>query len=574
MSLLRLFFPKSAEEGLELSVRKMVPFLFYMDIVLVFYFLLAIFAFTTFSTTTPIYFNITVLTTTSLFFVSIFLIKAKKYTLASVVGTGALFLNSLWTGTLLPLRDASDITLFTVYLIGASVGNSMVSIRKRQIIIYAILVILSLTLVTVFIYAPAFGGFKGRVLSVFSVMTVLMVAVNAVLILTSNLHHSLISELKGYSENLEDMVEKRTKELNEANGELTKKHLEISQNLKLAQRIQHNILPNEKSYPQREELDFGSQYHSLDAVGGDLFDIIRVGRNSYGFLMADVSGHGIPAAMITTMAKVSFNSHAEYGTDTGEICGQVNQDIFRLTGGEMNHFVTAFFGVLNLETGKFQYTNAGHHPAIHFNSHEQGFRKLSNQSPFLGFFETNQYTSEETTIVPGDRLLFFTDGIVEAMNGERQQYDYPKLETFLEKNYRLPAREFVNNLLEDVQGFAEGVPPDDVMAILLVDYLGTMEVHVEKIQAVSPTQPDLDELLKEVAQKYREKDMKAALKILEPLYKSHPKKFKVLKFLATVLYMAGDFARSKTIVSEALTIKPDDDELLKLNEAVRKNLGD
>ena len=282
--------------------------------------------------------------------------------------------------------------------------------------------------------------------------------------------NSMLEEIEKYSDHLEELVTLRTENLNAANRELKKNSDQIQKELKMAQRIQLAIIPNQKTFPKTKEMNFGGQYSALEDVGGDLYDILRVGKNAYGFLMADVSGHGVPAALVTTMAKVSFYTNTSWNKTTGETCAGVNQEIYNFIG-DLEHYLTAYYCVFNLETGILSYTNAGHHPAILFNPETKKTVTLDTKDFFIGCLKNVEYKTREIKVEKNDRLLLFTDGIVEARNGKRQSYGYERLMKCIDQFGGLPPSDFTAKITEDVLLFEDGHPTHDDKAVLCIEFL-------------------------------------------------------------------------------------------------------
>lgn len=373
--------------------------------------------------------------------------------------------------------------------------------------------------------------------------------------------------MRTYNETLEHRVQERTAQLADANLKLFQRQEELERNLRLAQRIQRNILPNERTYPRRKELEFSSSYHSLDSVGGDFFDIIRVGRNSYGFLIADVSGHGVPAAMVTTMAKVSFNTHANFGSAPGEICSKVNADILRLLGEDRAHYLTAYLGILDLETGIFSYTNAGHHPALLLHPSRKDVTLLGNPSPFIGYFEEVRYATEQIALERGQRLLLYTDGLVEAMKPRDEMYDHPRLIQYASKHRTRPLREFVEGLIQDVRTFCAGREPTDDQAVLAIDYLGAEGIEMEEAHVASETS-DWRKVAKMALEHAKSGQFQKAEEVLGSLYAKLMDKEEVARLYAGLLVRIGKVAEAKKVIEEALQNHPDSEELRNFKEKI------
>ncbi|GEM_PF-3261214 len=571
--MLRFFYSKEDEEKVPVVYRKKIPIIVYMSIMLIVYFLVTSFFRYRSDPDRALVFMFAVFATSMTFLVALFLVKFRYYQIASYLATLATLLNAGWTGFLLPVDHPADLYRLAMYIIGSIIGNSMVALHKRQTQFYTVVSMGFYSFITLTHFSSSLGGFEGPLRQYYITTMILMAAINFTVLLIERLNTQLITDIQSYSDHLEEMVETRTEQLAESNTQLIKRQKEMERNLWLAQRIQHNILPGEKTYPQRKELKFGSRYHSLDAIGGDFFDIIRMGKNSYGFLIADVSGHGVPAAMITTMAKVSFNSNSAFETSPGEICRLVNLDIFKLLGGEMSHYLTAYLGVLDLETGTFKYTNAGHHPTVLFRADTQEMRRLGSPGPFLGFSEDVEFPTEETKLEPGDKLLLFTDGIIEAMNNEREMYDYERFLKFIQTHSNLPAKDFVDGLLESVQAFCGSAPPDDDRAVLLIHYLGDSEVVIQEAQTVKAEKSEWKELLREAVDLAKSSRLQESVDLLESLYARWPEKAKIAHVYSTILYKMGKYARAKEVITEALVKNENDYDLNTLMVTLNKKIA-
>lgn len=269
-------------------------------------------------------------------------------------------------------------------------------------------------------------------------------------------------EIRKYNEHLEDLVEERTREIKEKNEVLMN-------DLKMAQKVQLGIIPDDNTLPKIKDIRFGSKYIALESIGGDMYDVIHLSDRIYGFVIADVSGHGVPAALISTMVKVSFNTMARLSRDTGKICTQVNKEVCNLIG-DLEYDLTAFLGIMNLETKELQYTNAAHHPAIIYRGSEKEILRLDTPDTYMGLVNDIEYTTGSVKLIDGDRIILFTDGLVEARNEHEEMYDEDKFIYYIKKHAEEPAKDLVNGLVNDVKKFCGKNKIDDDMAILCIDY--------------------------------------------------------------------------------------------------------
>ncbi len=395
----------------------------------------------------------------------------------------------------------------------------------------------------------------------------------------STKYNTMLDTIQDYTESLEEKVKNRTKELAEANEVLRRQKAEMDRNLRMAQKIQLNLVPNETTYPKREELNFSSIYSAMDAIGGDIFDIIRTGRNSFGLLMADVSGHGIPAALVTTMVKVSFNTHAQsFGVKPSEVCFRVNQDISRLLGNDYSHYLTAFFGIIDLEKNTFAWTNCGHHPAILLRG-DQVIR-LGNPGPFIGFIESPQFQDEMIELEKGDRIILFTDGIVEARNEKGEMFDNKRLLSLCVELRKETPSLFVKHLLDDLKRFCGNEVQDDDRAVLVVDYIHrtgqTGETHpdvsIRGGQIHKSEKKEVKAYLREVAALVKAENYTEALEIVKELYNEYPDDVKVITNYSLVLYRLGRYQEALNILKDAYDRKMQDEIIVSYMKKIKEKI--
>lgn len=383
--------------------------------------------------------------------------------------------------------------------------------------------------------------------------------------------------IREYNENLEKKVEERTAELNVANEELVKKHQEMMRDLNMARRIQLSIIPSEKDYPQMNELNMGSQYNSMDSVGGDIYDIIHITDKIFGFLMADVSGHGVPAALITAMVKVSFNSNSALGLLPGEICSKVNKEIYKLIG-DLDYFLTAYYGILNFETGEFTYTNAGHHAAILYRAKTRNIEHLDTVGFMIGIMEEGNYETQSIQLEPGDKVLLLTDGIPEARNKEKEFYEYDRLIEFATHNMHLSPKTFVDKLIIDVDSFCGGAPVTDDRAIMCLEFIRPIDAKHSmqeslKIETRQIQSKEKESLSNEIKIQHKRaldfiktSSFSEALEILHELNDKDPKNSMVKNTLGITYYKMGRLEDAYNAFREGV-------ELNKNNKNLQRNLA-
>ncbi len=242
----------------------------------------------------------------------------------------------------------------------------------------------------------------------------------------------------------------------------------IEKDLELAYTIQKSLLPSE--YPLFENVKFASKYIPMDIVGGDFYDFIKISDKELGIFISDVSGHGVPAALITSMIKVAVSSvNKTTLKKPSKFFKIINETLFDKTA---TNFITAFYGIINTEYKTFKYSNAGHCAPIYYNVKENVTNKLETDGIVLGAFEGVEFEEKKIQISPGDKLLLYTDGLVETMDFNRNQYGIRGLQSFTDKFSKKPIGQFVHELYNDVcEWMPETANFEDDIVIIGIDFI-------------------------------------------------------------------------------------------------------
>lgn len=242
--------------------------------------------------------------------------------------------------------------------------------------------------------------------------------------------------------------------------------------LSAARDIQISMVPRTfPPFPDRTELDIFALLESAKHVGGDLYEYVLIDEHRLFFVVGDVSGKGVPAALFMAMTTTLFKAHALSATSTGQIMERVNNELARENSQEM--FVTAFAGILDLRDGTVEYSDGGHEAPfiVRADGHVQRLEK--QQGMALGVFEDVPYTSSAFRMEPGDALVLFTDGVSEATDAYDELYTVGRMETALAAaRSERSARVIAEGLAANVRGFVGAVPQSDDIAILVVCYEG------------------------------------------------------------------------------------------------------
>ncbi len=276
-------------------------------------------------------------------------------------------------------------------------------------------------------------------------------------------------------EDLERTIEKAVEQLEFVHSaQKDRKELkDIHSDLSVAREIQQAILPHNFDLTGIK-LDSGcaSAYQlaaSMEAakdVGGDFYDFFAVDPTHLGFVMADVSGKGVPAAIFMAVSRTLIKATGMRGITSSECMATVNDMLADESVNSM--FVTVFYGIINLETGEIDYTNAGHNPPyiIHGNGQVEEIPAMGNI--VLGAFEGMEFRSGKTTLDKGDAIYLFTDGVTEAENPSNEQYGEENLVRLLSKNATSASEEIIQSVTSDVHKFAGEAPQSDDITQLAI----------------------------------------------------------------------------------------------------------
>jgi sigma-B regulation protein RsbU (phosphoserine phosphatase) len=354
-------------------------------------------------------------------------------------------------------------------------------------------------------------------------------------------------EIERYSQTLEKKVFERTMDLKEVNRLLRLRNDQMEEEVQMAAAVQRKIVPTEAELPKVRGLSFGARYLAMENVGGDLYDVLDQGDGLFAFIIGDVSGHGIPAALIAAMAKVSFRAHATAGRSPDEVMADVNKDLCELIGGE-TYFVSAFLAILDSTTGKLSFANAGHPPAYLRRAEGQIVELDARDGQLLGIADDFIGGSDSTIMETGDRLFMYTDGIIEARSPSGQFYDTPRLRDFFSEHGSDDPANFAGSLLDDVQAFCNGANQSDDRAVLIVGFDGAADTGIYH---------DANDSLEGASAMMTEGLTEEAASILEDLRKRRPEDPRIMNTLALVRLKMGDSAGAERLLRTATCIAPE-----------------
>ena len=245
----------------------------------------------------------------------------------------------------------------------------------------------------------------------------------------------------------------------------------IGAELDVAAKIQSSMLPCIfPAFPDRNEFDIYATMDPAKEVGGDFYDFFMVDADHLAFVVADVSGKGVPAALFMVIGKTLIKDHTGLHDDLGEVFTEVNNILCASNSEEM--FITAFEGVLNLKTGELRYVNAGHE--IPFLCRNGGvFEPYKVRAGFvLAGMQGIRYRAGSIQLEPGDKVFQYSDGIPEAINSEKAPYGMKRLESVLAKNSEKAPSELLSLVKADVDAFVGDADQFDDITMLCIEFKG------------------------------------------------------------------------------------------------------
>ena len=237
---------------------------------------------------------------------------------------------------------------------------------------------------------------------------------------------------------------------------------ELERDLELAVKVHNQLLPC--CVPALDGLHTAFFNQPARFIGGDYFDFFCDKVQNQGFVVGDVMGKGVPASMLMASLQASLRILGPTYDHMGNLMQHLNR-LFR-NNLKLIRFISLFLMTIDVKNNILNYCNAGHHPALLFKSDAGKLKWLKPTGAALGLIKESPYTVKSVEFKPGDFILLYTDGLVEARNDRSEEYGDDRLTQFIMKNHTLPAEDFVSRLRHEVESFAGDITDD--MTILAV----------------------------------------------------------------------------------------------------------
>ncbi len=254
--------------------------------------------------------------------------------------------------------------------------------------------------------------------------------------------------------------------LKRANAELYQKNQLIKRELEAAKKIQEFIIPNNFEFIDYPKIS--GIYQPIEDIGGDFFDCYKLDENRSAYLIADVTGHGIPAALTMTMSKMLFSIYAEKFTNAADLMKEINRQL-RGTLLDMQ-YITAFYLIYDKVSNTLTYSNAGHTRPLYYRASKNQIIALDSFGWFIGISDDTEYEEKKITVSSGDRLFLYTDGITEAKNREGEDFGEIRLARFIKDNNDITGKEFCDTLLQIINKYTDGTEINDDIAFLNIEF--------------------------------------------------------------------------------------------------------
>jgi sigma-B regulation protein RsbU (phosphoserine phosphatase) len=257
--------------------------------------------------------------------------------------------------------------------------------------------------------------------------------------------------------------------------------LAIDKELEIARQLQFSILPG--SAPEIPGLRISAAYEPMTAVAGDFYEFIKIDDQHIGFLVADVSGHGVPAALIASMIKVAAQSVSNCASDPGEVLRRLGSILSSHLCGQL---VSAAYLWIDTASGTARYSAAGHPPLLHWRATDATLARIESNGLLFGVMPGCSYPVSDIPLTDGDRFLLYTDGVTEPENAAGEPFGDHKLEQIVRDNQSQNAAELSARLLAEVREWQSALLAQDDITLIAIDVVKlSRQVEAQEDQALS-----------------------------------------------------------------------------------------
>jgi sigma-B regulation protein RsbU (phosphoserine phosphatase) len=329
------------------------------------------------------------------------------------------------------------------------IANKKELVSTKLAVVYTILIESLLSIIQILMVTPA-----SQVFQILTFVAIPMIIINAIAVfIFTTIIHNLLNERKT----------RRDKEKLES--EMARKNAE----LEIAAEIQRSFLPD--IIPQIEGFEIAATSRPAKEVGGDFFDVvpldvISLSKNQMGVLIADVSGKGVPAALFMALSRVIVRTSSTWFKVPSDIIRHANSIIS--SDSKTGMFVTLFYGIIDKDTRKFTFVNAGHNPPILYHGNSGTMEELEGTGIALGIMDDAEYTQKEVRMSPGDTIILYTDGVTEAINEREEMFEVERLVNVIKETNNATAQETLERIIRSVFQFSGTQPQFDDITLMVI----------------------------------------------------------------------------------------------------------
>ena len=277
----------------------------------------------------------------------------------------------------------------------------------------------------------------------------------------------MAAEVQARTDTLDWLVAERTHELNDKNALLESANHRMDAELSIARTLQSAMMPR---LPESPRYTGKATMVPAREMGGDFYDFFSLGDNRVGLVIADVSGKGVPAAFFMAISRTILQGSARERRTAGTCLADTNDLLCQQN--PLDLFVTAFYGILDLNTGELSYANAGHNPPLLAREDGMVSHLPGTGGIAMGVMSGVTYAEGRTTLAAGDTLLLYTDGISEAMDRDGREFTEARLVGSLSQSHRQSVEIVMSSLIDAVSRFVGDAPQSDDITCLIVRYKG------------------------------------------------------------------------------------------------------
>jgi len=247
------------------------------------------------------------------------------------------------------------------------------------------------------------------------------------------------------------------------------KRQRLEEELAIGRRIQLSLLP--ESCPQIPGWEFAATYQAARQVGGDFYDFFELPDDPrrLGMVIADVTGKGVPAALMMAASRVMIRAESMSGRNPAAVLERANRQIFQDNRTQL--LLSTFYATLDVGTGRLAFANGGHNGPLWYQAATRECRELMVRGLILGFFPDITLEERAIDVSPGDVLVFYTDGVTEAMNADRQMFGDERLQAVVAAYAEAGAAQVVRAIADAIRDFVGDVPPSDDITLFVLNRL-------------------------------------------------------------------------------------------------------